>query len=212
MTVIKKNQLIVLSLAIMIVVAGYLNFTYKSTDPFSQELTGSIGGKLGEATLVQENNDMDIGYAEPVSNVLNNQEEAVSTPKKEDKQSTGQVGKTSTSDQYFSETRAEKERIRGQEVSLHEKVLAISTASKEAQAKAQAGLEAMSQKWEKEMIVERLIKAQGFKDAVVFINEGNVNVVVLNGSQLTRPQVAQIQEIVTREAKVTVDKIKLVAK
>ena len=64
MTVIKKNQLIALSLAIMIVVAGYLNFTYKSTDPFSQELTGSIGGKLGEATLVQDSNtDMDIGYA-----------------------------------------------------------------------------------------------------------------------------------------------------
>lgn len=213
MTVIKKNQLIVLSLAIMIVVAGYLNFTYKSSDPFAQELTGSIGGKLGEATLVQDNNsEMDIGYAEPVSNVLNNQELVTTTPKKEDKQSADPADKTSTSEQYFSETRAEKERIRDQEASLHERVLVISTASKEAQNKAQAGLEAISQKWEKEMIVERLIKAQGFKDAVVFINEGNVNVVVLNGSQLTRQQAAQIQEIVTREAKVSADKIKLVAK
>lgn len=213
MTVIKRNQLIVLALAIMIIAAGYLNFTYQgSTDPYAQELTGSIGDRLGEATLVEQGDDsIQVGYAEPVSNNLN----SPITDKKDSDAVANQndtVMQSSSMEQFFSETRLEKERTRDQEISLHEQVLSNSSASKDAQEKAQDQLTAISQKWEKEMIIERLIKSKGFKDAVVFINEGSVNVVVLSGGSLKPAQVAQIQDIVMREAKVSADNIKIVPK
>ena len=217
MTVIKKNQIIVLSLAIMIVAAGYLNYTYKDNNPFSQELTGSVGEKLGDATLVEgETDNIEIGHAEPVSTTLTGEN---SNPLAENKTNStavsnqdGNTQQSSSADQYFSDTRMERERVRDEEVSLHEGVIGNNTTSKEAQEKAQAELTALSQRWEKEMIVESLIKAKGFKDTVVFINEGSVNVVVLSGTKLAPAQVAQIQDIVTREVKVSLDNVKIVAK
>jgi len=62
------------------------------------------------------------------------------------------------------------------------------------------------------MIIERLIRAKNFKDAIVFINEKSVNVVVLKGKPLTQAETAQIQDIVMREAKVIAENIKIVGK
>lgn len=209
MTVVKRNQIIVLALAIMIVAAGYLNFSYKGSEPFAEEITGTTGEKLGEATLVEGQENLDIGYAEPASSILTDEVQSSAGNKTVENQSVQTTGDTN---QYFSETRTEKERVREQEVALHEKIIGNNSASKEARTKAQAELSAISQKWEKEMIIERLIKAKGFNDAVVFINDGSVNVVVLNGAKLSTAQVAQIQDIVTRETKVPLDKIKIVEK
>lgn len=211
MTIIKRNQIIILSLAIMIIAAGYLNYTYMGSDPFSQELTGTMGDRLGEATLVDQG-EGDIGYAEPVSSNLTNK---TPNPSSDSSQPTGQNSQsiqTGSTDKFFSDTRMEKERVRDQEISLHERVLGNSSASKEAHEKAQAELAAISSKWEKEMIIERLIKAKGFKDAVVFINQNSVNVVVLNDGKLTTAQTAQIQDIVLREAKVPLEGVKIVVK
>lgn len=216
MTVIKRNQIIALAVAVMIIAAGYLNYTYKGKDPFTQELTGSMGDKftserLGEATLVQETGDAEIGQASPVTNSsmipkVNSAPAPESAPTVKDKLSS-KAGET-----YFDETRLERERIRDEETEIFEKIISSETATAESQTKAQSELTALSQKWEKEMIIERLIKAKGFEDAIVFINEQSVNVVVLNGKALTTAQAAQIKDIVAREAKVSAENIKIVCK
>ena len=51
------------------------------------------------------------------------------------------------------------------------------------------------------MIAENLILAKGFKDAVIFVNEGSVSVVVKT-DELKQEEVAQIQNIVARELNV----------
>ena len=51
---------------------------------------------------------------------------------------------------------------------------------------------------EKELTIENLIKAKGFADAAVTFHYGSVNVVV-DCTELTNEQVAQILDIVTRE-------------
>ncbi|MGE5329667.1 MAG: SpoIIIAH-like family protein [Deltaproteobacteria bacterium] len=216
MTVIKRNQIIALAVAIMIITAGYLNYTYKGKDPFAQELTGNIGDKftserLGEATLVEETGDAEIGQASPVSS-------SSMVPKVNDtsapKQDNNIVKDKSilNKEDFFDEARLERERVRDAETEIFEKIISSETAAAESQSKAQVELTALSQKWEKEMIIERLIKAKGFKDAIVFINEKSVNVVVLNGNPLVQTDVAQIQDIVTREAKVAAENIKIIGK
>jgi len=215
MTVIRRNQIVALAVAVMIIAAGYLNYTYKGKDPFSQELTGNLGDKftserLGEATLVEETGDAEIGQASPVSSSsiipkVNN----TSVPKQD---TVVNDKKSSDQEAYFDEARLEREQVRDEETEIFEKIISSETATAESQAKAQTELTGLSQKWEKEMIIERLIKAKNFKDAIVFINEQSVNVVVLNGKPLTQAETAQIQDIVMREAKVIAENIKIVGK
>ena len=212
----KRNQIIVLLLAVMIVAAGYINYSYKGASPFAQEITGNMDERLGDTTLVEEEqNNLEIGYAEPVNKEINQKINSSAEKKKDEKVETNkstETGQINIVEQFFAETRSEKERVRDQEISLHENVLTNSNTSKETQLKAQDELVNISQRWEKEMVIERLIKVKGFKDAVVFINQGSVNVVVLNGEELKPAQVAQIQDIVMREAKVALDNVKIVVK
>ena len=52
---------------------------------------------------------------------------------------------------------------------------------------------------EKELLIEGLLKAKGFEDAVITISDAAVNVIVKQ-KDLTKQQVAQVLEIVLREA------------
>ena len=61
---------------------------------------------------------------------------------------------------------------------------------------------------ETELIVESAIKAKGFSDAAVTFHKGSVNVIV-ESSELTDSQVAQILEIVMRETGESAENIKL---
>ncbi len=207
MTIIKRNQIIVLALAVMIVAAGYLNYSYQEGgNPFAEEITGNIGGKLGEATFVDGQDEAGLGMAEPAGSIIGDRLAQTGT------ESVESADTVISSAEFFAETRLEKERVRDEEVAMHESLIKSSEVSKEIQDKAQAQLTAISQKWEKEMIIERLIKAKGFRDVIVFINDGSVNVVVSSSGKLTQAQAAQIQDIVMREAKIKPDNIKIVEK
>ena len=61
------------------------------------------------------------------------------------------------------------------------------------------------------MIIENLIISKGFSDVVVFINESSVNVVV-KADSLSTDQVAQIQNIVSRELNTQVEDIHISCK
>ena len=66
-------------------------------------------------------------------------------------------------------------------------------------------------KSETESIIENLIRAKGFKDVLAIMGEDSVNIVV-NSEKLTEAQVAQIKDIVSREADVKTDNIKIMEK
>lgn len=63
----------------------------------------------------------------------------------------------------------------------------------------------------KEKIIENLIKAKGFEEALVFITDNSVNVIV-EAEKLTDSDVAKILDIVMRETKVPFDNIKILNK
>ena len=56
------------------------------------------------------------------------------------------------------------------------------------------------------MIAENLIKTKEFEDVVIFVNNGNVSVIVKT-QKLEENQISQIQNILTRELNVKVNKI-----
>lgn len=63
----------------------------------------------------------------------------------------------------------------------------------------------------KEKIIENLIKAKGFEEALVFITDHSVNVIV-DAEVLTDSDMAKILDIVMRETKVPYDNIKILNK
>ena len=64
----------------------------------------------------------------------------------------------------------------------------------------------MTQIAEKETAAEILLEAKGFYDVVVSINENAVDVVV-NASELTDAQRAQIEDIVKRKTEIAAENI-----
>ncbi|NLN49403.1 MAG: SpoIIIAH-like family protein, partial [Clostridiales bacterium] len=64
---------------------------------------------------------------------------------------------------------------------------------------------------EKEMIIENLIIARGFKDALVFLTDDSVTVLV-EANELNPTNIAQIQDIVMRKTKLGANSIKIMKK
>ena len=56
------------------------------------------------------------------------------------------------------------------------------------------------------MICENLITTKGFENVVIFVNGDSVNVVV-KSNKLEQEQVAQIQNIITREINTEIENI-----
>lgn len=67
----------------------------------------------------------------------------------------------------------------------------------------------LQKKMEKELILEGLIKAKGFEDAVVTIGSEYYNVIV-KGGQLTQDQATQILGVVTTETKTSPSNVKII--
>ena len=77
---------------------------------------------------------------------------------------------------------------------------------------AQEQINCISNNLTKEMSIETLLQAKGFEDCIAIINEPNVNVVVKSMDELSVAQVAQIQNIVMREANANAENIHIVTK
>lgn len=110
---------------------------------------------------------------------------------------------------FFIDYKLERDRLRSQEADYLRELINNSNASQQAKDKAQADLLQLSQKVEKEMIVENLIKAKGFEDAVIFLSNDFANIVVKSDA-LKPKEVAQITDIVTKTTGVPVDKITII--
>ena len=61
------------------------------------------------------------------------------------------------------------------------------------------------------MIAENLIKTKGIEDLIIFINGESINIIV-KGDDLDKEEIAQIQNIVTRELEADIENIHIMNK
>ena len=57
------------------------------------------------------------------------------------------------------------------------------------------------------MVCENLISTKGFNNNIVFVNGESISVIIGSEQELTKEQVAQIQNIISRELKANIDNI-----
>ena len=189
---IKKNQVIITALAIMIAVAGYINYTGNLSDIISVKDSEDVNS---EGVVIDENT------GEIVNNDAAPDEESLMEP--------GSVVLTSgqgVSDSVISEAKLNREQLRAKNKEMLMEIVnneALDEASKQEAVNKLAEISDTSQK---EIAAELLREAKGFTNVVVSMLDGNVDVVV-NSTGLDDTQRAQIEDIVKRKTGVTADKI-----
>ena len=194
MMVFKRKQVVVLSLILMIVVAGYLQYSYNKG---SASEVGKEIGKNGEAVFV-DNLDAhgSCDDTEKKSNKAENTDKAQND-----------IGASKQANDFFAQAKLNRQITREKNSEALKALAEDPNADKDTKKKANdERLKAISNS-EKEMKMETLIKNKGFSDVIVlFSDEGRIDVVV-KAPNLTSAYTAQIADIVSRQANVDMDKI-----
>lgn len=209
----RKNQIIITSLAIMIVIAGYLNFTADQTKPVKQEAAAETAEKIREENIQAEEAaagaeaDITSFPDEDLASVSAEAESTADTETPEGEKVGEAVLTSSASAGAFSASaKLNREQVRSKnEASLLE-IINNTDISEDMKADAIASMNRMTDRAEKELDVELLLEAKGFKDSVVSINDDSVDVIV-GAAEITDEQKAQIEDIVTRKTERNVSDI-----
>ena len=209
----RKNQIIITSLAIMIVSAGYLNFTADQTKPVKQEAAAETAEKIREENIQAEEAaagaeaDITSFPDEDLASVSAEAESTADTETPEGEKVGEAVLTSSASAGAFSASaKLNREQVRSKnEASLLE-IINNTDISEDMKADAIASMNRMTDRAEKELDAELLLEAKGFKDSVVSINDDSVDVIV-GAAEITDEQKAQIEDIVTRKTERNVSDI-----
>ncbi len=182
MMVFKRKQVVVLALVMMIVVAGYLQYTYRAS---SISVSEKENGKLGEAVYVDGQ--------ETKGSTEGNSDATVSASKQ--------------ANDFFAQAKLDREIARGKDNEALKAITTDETASKDTKLKAQEKLMKIVDNSQREVRLETLIKDSGFADVVtLFGDDGSIDVIV-KSQNLTSSQVAKITDVVARQANVPINKI-----
>ena len=213
----KKNQVVIFVAALMLITAGYLNFSNeqninKNLLPTSSLADSEQMASIGDATLVNANQVVENNNSESANTQKNNEENINETDNTQiianenAIQSNDQSSQTNSKDEYFTQSRLDRDNMYSQMLENYQKILEATNLSSEEKELAQTEIKRINNEKNAIMIAENLIKTKDFEDTVIFINNGNVSVVVKT-DKLEENQIAQIQNIITRELNVKVTKI-----
>ena len=238
MKVIKKNQIVVFVVALMLIVAGYLNFSGDSTInnliPTStladSEEMASIGdAKLVSANIVEGNNEKSESNGNEeilednieqtnnvqsnTNNVENNANTTLSTGETiETEETIATNGATAEnnygSDNYFTQTRLDRDTMYSQTLDTYQKIINNENISEDQKSIAQEEISKINKEKNSIMIAENLIKVKGFEDLIIFVNGENVSIIV-KADKLEEKDIAQIQNIITRELGASIENINI---
>ena len=111
-----------------------------------------------------------------------------------------------TEDDYFSASRLERDNMYSQQLDSYQKMIDSTTITNEQKAIAENEIKRINDNKNAIMIIENLVKTKGFKDIVVFINGESINAVV-KAEKLGAQEIAQIQNIISRELSADISNI-----
>ena len=209
----RKNQIIITSLAIMIVIAGYLNFTADQTKPVKKEAESQTAEKLQAENIQAEEAAADAeaditSFPDEDLASVSAQAETVTDTETPEGEKVGEAVLTSSASAgaFGASAELNREQVRSRnEASLLE-IINNTEISEDMKTDAIASMNQLTDRAEKELDAEILLDAKGFKDSVVSINDDSVDVII-GATSITEEQRAQIEDIVTRKTERNVSDI-----
>ena len=210
--ILKKNQVIIYVIALMLVTAGYLNYTTNTSKQVSVETAMERESNddmqiadIGDATLVSSNdvkveNTTNTEQANSDSNIVENENNVNTTNTME-----------TTADEYFTKSKLDRDNMYSQMIETYENILNSSNSSETQKQSATDEIKKINDTKNSIMICENLISTKGFKNSIVFVNGDSVSIIV-GIESLKQEEVAQIQNIVSRELNVKIENIHISTK
>lgn len=193
----KKNQVIITSLAILIAVAGYLNFADvdlgigdKEASTDSSSILDQVEYDLSDETAVAEENAGNITETAEVP-------DENSTP--------GEAVLTGASD-FAAQAKLSREQVRSQNKADLQEILNNTEVGEEQKQEAVNTMVQMTDIAEKEAAAEMLLEAKGFENAIVNLTGETADVVVPQ-TDLEDAKRAQIEDIVKRKTGIAPENI-----
>ena len=206
--IIKKNQLTILVLSLMLITAGYLN--YNDNIQTSTEVAS-----IGDATLVSSN------LSNSVSNELQNEtiqttnsssiDNAIASAVSTTEESIQTSTEATSEEEYFTSSRLERDTMYSQMLESYQKIIDSNTTTEKQKSSAQEEIDNINKIKNAIMISENLIKTKGFKDVIIFSNDDSISVVI-DKNELGKEDIAQIQSIIAREMNAKIDNIHIMNK
>ena len=206
----KKNQVIIAALAIMIIVAGYLNFT---RDKVGNEgaldaaaSPGAIGNQADADLDLTGDPDSVVSDTNDVVDANNDSDKSDTKVDADNKAGEAVLATNTINADFFISNKLQREQVRAaNETTLQEIIDNKNVNDKQKQDAIDAMIELTTIK-DKENATETLLEAKGFPDTLVTITEGSVEVVV-NANKLTEQQMAQIEDVVKRKTGISAKNI-----
>ena len=188
---IKKGSIIVYVLALVLVTAGYWTYISKESGTLeavsiaNQNTTNTTDEHLGDATLVSNNE------------VIEKEDEKDTTLTKQD--------------EYFQESKLSRDTMYSQTLETYQGILNNSNVSEEQKAIVTQEIAKLNEEKNAIMICENLMLTKGFEKCVIFVNVDSISVIV-GVEELKSDEIAQIQNIISREMKAKVENIHIMTK
>lgn len=185
--IVKRNQMIIAALAVMIAVAGYLNYSGKlfGEKDNMQETSGELANQE-LLDISDEDAALTGGDIESIEGEVDgNPGEAVLT--------------NAGAGSLVAQAKVSREQVRAKNKETLQAIIDDESISEAQKSDAIAQMVAMTELTEKEVMIETLLASKGFNEAVVSLTRDSADVVV-NSADLTDAGRAQIEDIVTRKA------------
>ena len=183
----KKNQIIIATLAVMIAVAGYLNYSGK--------LFGDSSGSTEEANADLANQEL-----------LDISQDDIETSTEDIASNDSAVLTSGTADSTVAQAKVSREQVRAQNKETLQAIIDNTNLSDAEKQDAVAQMVQMTELSEQENAIETLMATKGFSEAVVSLTEDSADVVV-KADELTDANRAQIEDIVTRKTDIAPENI-----
>ena len=196
----------------MLVTAGY--WAYISNETQTLE-TVSVGNEnenttsdehLGDATLVSNNEVVDNKSNEKTAK----NENTDSQDNQENKQETKETSATNKDD-YFQESKLSRDTMYSQTLETYQGILNNSNVSEEQKAIVTQQITDLNKEKNTIMICENLMSTKGFNKCVIFVNVDSISVIV-GAEELKADEIAQIQNIISREMNAKVENIHIMTR
>ena len=207
----KTGIIAVYVMALMLVGLGYWNYVSVESQKIqtvaeTQEENNHDDENLGDAQLVNSN--------DVIIEDESFDEENVGTMNTESTQSTqvnAENGNSNSNSSYYEESKLQRDTMYSQTLETYKEMLNNSNVSEEQKAIITQEITNLSKEKNAIMVCENLITTKGFSNCVIFVNTDSISVVI-ESDELKTDEIAQIQNIISREMGAEVEDIHIMTK
>lgn len=182
----RRRQLILTSLVLSLGAAVYLNWHFSDDKGLSATDILQPQKELGEARYVNS------------SKASEEKEDAEPIP----------TNMSEQTKEYFAKAKVERQKKRDEATDIIRKTLSEGNVSEQTKADITKQTEEIAKATQQESNIENIIKAKGFGDCMVFIQNGECSIIVNPGS-LNDSSVITIRDIVSGQSGIAFDRIKI---